>query len=148
LSKAKIFILVWGVLLALFAILFYVYVTMFGKPRLGKLNIFAPDSEQSASANGDFSWFGKLSGDKDLYPAKEAELHIDLGESEKSFIITVENLTTTSLKNLELELQNNGIEYTVAETKNGFKVDIDSPDKEKMNAKLAIVKSFNLSSKN
>lgn len=145
-SKAKIFILAWTSILVVSASSFYAYIAYFNKPKVGKLNLFATEAQENlkGDAKGE-GWFGMLSGSKDLYPAKEVDLHIDLGETEKNFLITIDKLSQNSLLNLEENLKIFGIPYSVLNDTNGFKVEIDSPTKVKMQARLEIIKTFNLS---
>jgi len=150
-SRAKIFILAWAVFLVLLATSFYTYIVVFDRPKLGKLNLFAPDSTDISTSNLlSNSWFGKLSSDRDLYPAKEADLHIDLCESEKNYVITIGNLTQTSLQILERNMKSIGIiSYKINKDEKGFySVDISSSDRSKMQAKLEAIKAFNLAGKN
>lgn len=147
-SRSKIFIWAWAVFLTVLAVLFYLYVAVFGKPRVGKLNIFAPENQEElhASIKSD-GWFGLLSNEKDLYPAKEADLHIDLGEAEKNFLITIDRLNSTSLATLEQNLKDLGIVYRVVKDGSEYKVEIDSTDKQKMHGKLEVIKTLNLATK-
>ena len=148
-SRAKIFILAWGLLLVTVAILFYVYLNVFGIHKIGKINIFAKEPTESANTDdASNGWFGKLSSSADLYPANEADFHLDLGEHEKTFVITIGNLNKDSLSRLESKLKDNLIEYRVVTTDKAYTVEIDSSNKDKMQAKLEVIKNLNLSPKN
>lgn len=147
-SKAKIFILAWTVVLATTAVSLYLYIEYFGKPRIGRLNLFAPEPADTISDGPKTEgWLGMLSGGKDLYPAKEVSLHMDLSEVEKNYLITIDKLSQGSLGLLEQNLKDLNINYRVSKEQSGFRVDIDSPTKAKMQARLEIIKTLNITPK-
>jgi hypothetical protein len=145
-NKAKIFILAWAIFLLICAIGFYAYTVMFGKPKIPKLDFFTSEKSRGSEKKDGLldGWLGKIGSerDKDLYPAKEADIHIDLGEKEKYFIITVEKLTPMSLSTLEDDLKRSGLVYSVSKGADGFVVDVTFKDKSTMLAKLEIIKQL------
>ncbi len=146
-SKAKIFILAWTAVLSVAAVSLYVYLEFFDKPRVGRLNLFAPEPSESLDNNlKSDGWLGMLTGGKDLYPAKEVSLHMDMSEVEKNYVITIDKLTQDSLVVLEQNLKDLNINYRVTKEQAGFRVDIDSPTKAKMQARMEIIKTLNIKS--
>jgi hypothetical protein len=149
-NKAKIFILAWAFLLLVCAMGFYVYTVIFGKPKIPKLDFFSSDKSRVEKTEGLLEgWLGKIGSekDKDLYPAKEADIHIDLGEKEKYFVITIEKLTSSSLAILEEDLKRSGLIYSVSKATEGFVVDITFKDKTTMLSKLETIKQLKFDSK-
>jgi hypothetical protein len=145
-NKAKIFILAWAFFLLIGAVGFYVYTVMFGRPKIPKLDFFSSEKSKIGEKTEGLleGWLGKIGSekDKDLYPAKEADIHIDLGEKEKYFVITVEKLTSASLGTLEEDLKRSGLIYSVSKATEGFVVDITFRDKTAMLTKLETIKQL------
>jgi len=150
-NKAKIFILAWAALLSVGAVGFYIYTVVLGKPSIPRLEFFSSDQSRLGDKKDGIldGWFGKISleKEKDLYPAKEADIHIDLGEKEKLFIITVEKLSEYSLATLEADLKQSGLIYSVSRGVDGFSVDVTFKDRTTMLAKLETIKHLKFDSK-